>query len=212
MAFWYIAHDDELLIDLDDASRRTRTGGPWIEIFFRRRLRDAIAGGVLNVADVFLALSNTSKHYHAIVRLSAPMPTIERLTWQLHLGSDLYRGRADLMRAARGTEFPSLLIRSQPIPSFYRAPDFQCACVEKHVTSENPTCDVWRRVRGASPWELFGPSSPLQLEYGVPLSPGRVPMDRIMMRRLPEATTEHGKENEQTAQHDTTEREPGSDG
>lgn len=185
MAYWYLAHEDELLIDLDNAARPTRNGAPWLEMFFRRRLREAIAGEKLDVLGVWLAPSTSERHYHAAVHLARPMPAIARLVWQLHLGSDLYRGRADLMRAARGFDAPSLLIRSAPMPEFYRKADHVCLCNTKHVTSENPACDVWRRFRGMSPWELFGKSEPGAVERTIGLRVGRVALDRIMAREAP---------------------------
>ena len=181
MALWYLAHEDELLIDLDDATRPTKSGGPWIEMFFRRRLRDAIVSGKLDVAGVWLDRSSSPKHYHAAVRLAAPLSVFERLTWQLQLGSDLYRGRADLMRAARSIVGPSLLIRAEPIRDFDRAPDRECRCTEKHLTSAPPDCDVWRELRGMSPWELFGKSEMVP-ELAIGLPRGRVPMAAIMRR------------------------------
>lgn len=182
MSVWYIARPDELLIDLDDAGRPTRTGAPWIEVFFRRRLRDAIDDGKLRVRDAYLSPSNSTRHYHAIVRLGEPLPIMQRLVWQLHLGSDLYRGRADLMRAARGFDAPSLLIRSHPMVEFYREPDRVCSCTEKHITSDQPACAVWRELRGMSPWELFGRSTPTQPERGVALRVGKLDLARLMMR------------------------------
>src|SRR5271154_3908207 len=99
MSYWYIARQDELLIDLDEYMRPTKSGCPWGEAFFRRRLRDAMSAGKLNVKEVWLVNSTSEHHYHAIIRLKTDwrkrkqeIPTdIERLVWQLHLGSDLYR-------------------------------------------------------------------------------------------------------------------------
>src|SRR5256885_13960439 len=97
MSYWYIAHSDELLLDLDAYMRPTRSGCPWGEAFFRRRLRDAIAAGKLQVRDVWLVNSSSEKHYHAFVRLksksrAAPgyIPSdMERLGLQMDLGLDL---------------------------------------------------------------------------------------------------------------------------
>jgi len=178
MAYWFIRHKDELLIDLDDAARRTKSGAPWIEVFFRRRLRDAIKAGKLNVREVWLVRSNSEHHFSAFVHLASPMPDLEALIWQLHLGSDLYRGRADLMRLARGIEAPSLLIFNRD-PKIYRAPDFVCKCKEKHVTARNPDCAIWLKLRGYSPWELFGPSSQT-VERCIALPLGKVPTKLIM--------------------------------
>lgn len=183
MAVWYLAHEDELLIDLDEYMRPTKSKGVWGEEFFRKRLRDSIADNKLSVQDVFLVHSHSKDHYQAIIRLKTLMPLIERLVWQLHLGSDLYRGRCDLMRAARGVQAPSLLIRAERIHGFYRKPDRVCLCTEKHKTEEPPDCPIWRELRGMSPWELFGKpdKSP---QHGVKLPVGRVPLARIMKRNM----------------------------
>lgn len=183
MAFWYLGHDDELLIDLDDYTRPTKNGGPWGEIFFRRRLREAMGASKLDVIGVYLSRSASTGHFSAIVRLASPLPTIERLVWQLHCGSDLYRGRADLMRAARGIAAPSLLILPRRFSGLYREPDRICPCEGKHRTDEQHAlganaCTVWRELRGMSPWELFGPSSATP-EGWVPLPLGRVPLSLI---------------------------------
>lgn len=184
MAVWYFAHNTELLMDLDEYMRPARSGGgPYGEMFFRRRLRDAIKSRKLKVSEVWLAPSWNPKHYHAVVRLKLPLPLYERLTWQLKLGSDVYRSTADLMRACRKAKHPSLLILPAPITDFYREPDAVCACTEKHKTEERPACPVWRRVRGMSPWELFG--KPVRKpEKHVPLPLGKVPLSAIMEVRL----------------------------
>lgn len=183
MSAWYTAHGDELLIDLDKYDRPVK-GGTWGEVFFRRRLREAIEAEKLDVREVWLIPSNSDGHYHAIVRLWWAIPDLERLVWQLHLGSDLYRGRADLMRLARGVKAPSLLIRDGSIPGFYRQPDARCTCEKKHVTAEQAalgrrTCTTWLKHRGATPWELFGRSYPGREESEVPLPDGDVPLDLI---------------------------------
>lgn len=184
MAYWYIAHEDELLLDLDDYTRPTRTGCPWGESFFRRRLRDAITWNKLSIDGVWLARSRSPKHFHAVVKLAVPMGVIERLVWQMHLGSDLYRGRADLMRAALKIDAPSLLIRTEPIPEFYRHSDYACDCTEKHDTQTQfdlgkRACPIWQDIRGLSPWQLFGKSRKLN-ETFIPLPIGKVPISLIM--------------------------------
>lgn len=188
MSYWYIARSNELLLDLDDYMRPTKTGCPWGEAFFRRRLRDAMAAGKIQVRDVWLANSSSENHYHAVIRTKnkdfRSRGKLENLIWQLHFGSDLYRGRADLMRYARNFEFPSLLIRSTQFPEFYRAPDAVCECATKHDTEKqfalgDKACPIWRKYRGMSPWELFGPSRK-ENERFVPLPVGRVPLELIM--------------------------------
>lgn len=191
MSYWYVAHDDELLIDLDDYMRPTRTGCPWGEAFFRLRLRDAMNAGKLQILSVWLVPSNSDRHYSAIVQLSnsTPLNLIQRLIWQLYLGSDLYRARADLMRAANGVPNPSLLILPKPIRGFYRKPDAQCSCTEKHSTEQQfermqngGACAVWVRYRGRSPWELFGRTYRKREKF-VPLPVGRVPLNLILTKR-----------------------------
>lgn len=190
MSGWLLRHKSELLIDLDDYMRPapSRTGeskGPYGEMFFRRRLGDAMRAGKLEVRSVYLDHSSTAKHWHAVVRLKYPMNDIEALCWQLRLGSDIMRGQADLMRAARGIDAPSLLIRSKPIKDFYRAFDFECPCTRKHDTHEQfelaldgQACAIWLQFRGMTPWELFGPTTPGK-QRGVRLPCGRVPLNLI---------------------------------
>jgi hypothetical protein len=195
LSYWYLAHSDELLLDLDDYMRPTKSGGPWGEIFFRRRLRDAMAANKLNVNFVCLSRSESAHHFHVIIRLAEPMRELERLIWQLHLGSDLYRGRADLMRFAHyGIDVPtlpaSLLILQKKFTGLYRGPDAECNCTKKHITAENPTCIVWREYRGDSPWKLFGPSRKLPEKF-VPLPLGKVPFNLLMKV---EAVTDDAKE------------------
>lgn len=188
MSYWYIARSDELLLDLDDYMRPSKSGCPWGEAFFRRRLRSAILDDKLKVSEVYVLQSSSAGHYHAIVKLESPLPTIMRLVWQLHLGSDLYRGRADLMRHARGFTAPTLLIRPRPIAeNFYRDADAICTCTEKHVTSKimalpvKKRCAVWMKYRGMSPWELFGRSGESSERF-IPLPIGKVSLDVILAR------------------------------
>jgi len=190
MAAWYFdSQPDELLLDFDEFDKPTRRGGgPWCEEFFRLRLQAAMEAGKLDVRDVWIVASATSRHKHVIVRLSTPMFQFERLTWQIHLGSDLYRARADYMRAGRGIIPASLLIEKTPIVDpvtgepFWRRPDAECSCVEKHVTEDqfklgDKACPVWRKYRGMSPWELWGPSPKPQQR--VKLKDGHIPLDYI---------------------------------
>ena len=189
MSFWYLPTPEELFLDLDDYMRPapSKSGdsrGPWGEIFFRRRLADAIRADRLPVASVYLDHSATARHWHAIVKLRRTMPLVERLVWQLRLGSDLMRGQADLMRAVRGVDSPSLLIRSTPMADFYREPDRVCGCTRKHDTREQAqlngsACPVWKELRGMTPYELFGPT--LKCHHrALPLPIGEVPLGMIL--------------------------------
>lgn len=183
MSYWYIARHNELLIDLDDYTRPTRSGAPWGEVFFRRRLRDAMLDGKLDVQNVYLSRSNTSGHFHAFVRINQNgkhIGQIQRLVWQLHLGSDLYRGRADLMRAAKDMAYPSLLITSKKLRGFWRSYDDRCSCKQKHITGKSE-CPVWKHYRGMSPWELFGESHNEEEKF-IALPLGHVPIDLILKK------------------------------
>jgi hypothetical protein len=183
MAYWYVAHSDELLLDLDDYMRPTKNGCPWGEAFFRRRLRDAMLSGKLNVERVFLLRSASERHYHAIVKLAQRYPLYSRLCWQMHLGSDLYRARCDMMRAVRAFEWPSLLILREQVEG-YRYADYVCACTEKHDTQKQfdlgqNACPTWQRLRGMSPYELFGVPSKLNERFQA-LPIGEVPLSLIL--------------------------------
>lgn len=189
MAAWYLAADNELLLDIDNPTRLSALRKvPWLETFFRQRLREAMGAGKLDVQSVRLEPSTSRTHVHIIVRLTGPVPTLQRLIWQQVLGSDLYRGRADLMRFALGIDAPSLLILPAPLKGFYRRPDYTCACAVKHDTEQqfalgDRACVVWRKLRGMSPWELFGPSARDPEEW-VELPYGDVPLDLIRAKRL----------------------------
>lgn len=189
MAEWYFGHIDELLLDFDDFEKPTAKGGVWGEDFFRLRLQPAMEAEKIDVREVWLVPSNTSRHKHVIVRLNHPYPSLWlRLVWQLHLGSDIYRAKADLMRAAKGNLFPTLLIQKTPIVDpttgepFYRPPDAHCDCTKKHDTEEQfklgaDACKVWQQYRGAAPWELWGP--PNKPQTRVRLRDGKVPLEYI---------------------------------
>jgi hypothetical protein len=183
MAFWYLAHADELLLDVDGADVQLERGGTRLEMFCRRRLRDGIVAGLLKVKCVTAAASYTPGHLHVCVTLHRPMPTMERLIWQSWLGSDLYRSRADLMRAHRGHAYPSLLIAPDRYPRL-RDPDAVCSCAGKHPTvlAEGvAACPVWAEYRGPSPWECFGaPSTRPDEGVRVALRVGRWSLDDIL--------------------------------
>jgi hypothetical protein len=183
MSYWYLAHNNELLIDLDDAMRDSGRG-PHIELYFRRRLREAILAGKIDVREVYLTRSASDHHFQAVIRLNQRsnkkgvyVNAIKRLVWQLYLGSDLYRARADLMRSAQGYSNASLLILPERIPDFYREPDAECSCTHKHKLDS--TCPVFGRYRGPEMVELFGPLRK-EAEKMVPLPLGRVPLDLIL--------------------------------
>ena len=191
MAYWFIGKKDELLLDLDNYEKRVERYQIWGEMF-RQRFRDAINAGKLAIhttngeADIFLAESNSPDHFHVFIKLALPMPLWERLNWQLRLASDWKRAHADLMRGARGIGHPSLLIRRDKVPG-WREPDFECTCTGKHETlhqvallKDGDGCPIWQKVRGPSPWELFGEPAHNGIEMPVNLPVGRVPLELIL--------------------------------
>lgn len=195
MAYWYIAKEDELLLDIDNYDKPVPKFQIWGEMF-RQRLRDALRAHKIEVrttkgeVDIFIEESNTLKHYHVFIRLTEPMDLFKRMVWQLRLASDWKRAHADLMRAADGIEPASLLIRTDNLPGLWREPDEVCPCLEgKHETLKQVElikagkgCPVWERLRGATPWELFGPPAHdgRKLELPVDLPIGRVPLELIL--------------------------------
>lgn len=162
MAAWYIARNDELLIDMDRAFDvvRESTGATRFEMFFRRRLRDAERAGLLMVRKLVVEESFTPGNVHCYVQLQSPIKDLHRLIWQSWLGSDLYRSRTDMMRYANRHMYPSLLILPRKSMA-WRDPDAECHCTDKHDTAElfeNPEkgCKAWNKYRGPTPWECFG--------------------------------------------------------
>jgi hypothetical protein len=196
VALWYVGHEDEFLIDIDEYMKPLPvSGAPWGEIFFRRRLRDAIEDGILDVRDVWLYVSNGEGRYHAIVRLNVGMPLYERILWQMDLGGDSGRGRHDLMRAIRGVECPTLLIveSGKAWPNFYRQADFDCRASGEKCTVKGKhgrpglDCSVIRRLRPDWTWSFFSkwkeaPSGGNVEEYTKLEPGGLVPLELIMRR------------------------------
>jgi hypothetical protein len=163
MWYWYLKRNDELLLDIDHPERKVKDGN-WYEEIFQRRLYDAIAAEKLKIVDIVVAPSNTSVHLHVAIKLESKLSELEGLIWQLHLGSDLYRAKADLMRNARRIKPASLLIRSTPFANFWRSYDATCRCKDKHSTEQQVAlgsrcCKTWLKYRGLTPWDLFGPPS-----------------------------------------------------
>jgi hypothetical protein len=187
MAYWYLGiRDSELLLDLDVAGERSKISGVKRIEVFRRRLQDAILGGKLAFKKLWIARSNTEHKFHAVILLSKPLPLMERLTWQFHLCSDLLRAKCDFMRAARGIVPASLLIRNEKLPGFYREPDAECPCTEKHDTDKmlalgEKACAVWLKYRGRSPYELFGKRDKSK-QHVIWLPLGEVPVQLILRK------------------------------
>ncbi len=189
MAYWYLRHERELLLDLDFATKHVKrpgSKGPQTRSEgFRQRLQTAIREGLLDVEAVWKSESNTERKYHVAVLLKKPVSELEALIWQFHFFSDLLRSKSDLMRYAQGIKPASLLIRNAKFPQFWREPDAQCPCVKKHDTAKmmelgESACDVWKRLRGANPWSLFGRTADVQRYVILPT--GSVPLELILRR------------------------------
>jgi hypothetical protein len=201
MAYWYTEKPDELLLDIDDYTKRIQRFVIWGEMF-RQRLRDAVIAGKLRIrhtdgaADIIIAESNREQHFHVFIRLAEPMPRCERMVWQLRLGSDQHRAQADLMRSARGVAAASLLIRHTKIRELWREPDDTCNCTDKHDTIRQSElvaagggCPVWARLRGSDPWAEFGARQHDGIEKPQNLPLGRVPLEAIL--KVAELKTEN---------------------
>jgi hypothetical protein len=179
MSHWYIARADEFLIDLDRLDRRTEKGDVSYLELWRRRLRDAERDGHFDIRRSFIYPTFTPDHFHCYVQIGQEMRLSERLTWQSWLVSDRQRANADWMRASRGVKFPTLLEEPTALRRFYRAADYICGCEGKHKTANQPDCEVWREIRGRSPWELFGrPAEGPEREIPLPLN-GEIPLHLI---------------------------------
>jgi hypothetical protein len=187
VSYWYIAHDDELLIDLDNCKQPLRSTGGRLthgEVYFGHRLMDAEQQGLVKLAGAWLVPSSTPGRYHAYVQLAQPMTLGQRLAWQSWLGGDWMRSRADFMRRERGIEFPSILEEPAAIRQFYREADYVCACEGKHKSEDQAAlpieqqCEVWRKLRGASVWDLFGKWEKPENLPALPMVEGRLPLER----------------------------------
>lgn len=180
MAAWYIARANELLLDVDRAMAPTKAGGPpRLDAFVRRRVRDAVLARKLDVKRLVVAPSYSPGNRHVLITMGRSMPMMERLIWQAWLGSDLYRARADLMRAAMGHLYPSLLVAPRIIPE-WRAPNAICPCEGKHAI-DGSECKAWRRFRGPSPWECFGkPSTSVSEGWIADIGIGEMPQAMLM--------------------------------
>jgi hypothetical protein len=140
---WYVARDDELMLDIDGKASGSNLGP------MRVRLDAALRSGLLKLrGPVFVYRSKTAHHYHVILRLAGPMEPARRFTWEMQLRSDAYRGRCNLIRALDGVPAPGLLIAPGPWPEFYRPADATCFCPGKHDFETLKTCPAAEKLRG----------------------------------------------------------------
>ena len=115
--FWYVAREDELMMDLD--------GRAMLEIMQKRLERNT---GRLQPRNLRVYSSHSKEHFHAVIRLRKPMDAIERMVWQLFLMDHVYRSCKNLFRVLKGTPAPSLLISPNRWTHFWRDADATCGC------------------------------------------------------------------------------------
>lgn len=156
---WYIAKEDELMVDLDwrHNIQRSRLG---LSI---ERLAGAIESKSLAVAidaatkkpDVFLWPSQTPQHYHLYIRLSEPMNAVGRLMWESYLCDDEWRSRMNHLRLSTFAKSISLLISPVRWP-IDREPDATCICSSKHRPEIMQVCPVAQKHAGQLSPTFFG--------------------------------------------------------
>lgn len=157
--YWYVARDDELMMDCD--------GRALLEIAIKRleRSRDRIGPH-----QIFTTHSNSPDHFHLVVRLGRRMEVLERQVWQLFFMDHVYRSVKNLFRVIEGVPCPSLLISPErwllsseynpPFPddgyhppTFWREPDATCRCKSHKDPKKIWKCPAHKKLRGANPKE-----------------------------------------------------------
>jgi len=135
--YWYVAHPNEILIDMDNPERSIKHS--------MRRLNGAIECFRLFVDKVEMHNSFSGKHLHFLITLNRNMGSIEKSVWGIILHSDIYRGCSNIMRSLRNHPSPDLLIT----PSrFDRVPDSFCHCRGKHSAKIMKNCPAASMLRG----------------------------------------------------------------
>lgn len=119
--YWYFARPNELLLDLDSDARLLRA---------MDNLARAVRIGFLEVKHAYVAESSPGK-YHCFVTLKKPMHALEKVIWQMWLGSDIVREEYNLYRILKKVPNPNLLIRKSG-NIMGRVSDAVCFCREKH--------------------------------------------------------------------------------
>ncbi|MGH8715527.1 MAG: hypothetical protein ACREA9_28955 [Pyrinomonadaceae bacterium] len=138
MQYWYIARQNELLLDIDRAEFLPHLS---------RRLQGAIDCEKLAVHSARIFPSIRNGHFHVFIFLSRALPDPERFIWEIILRSDIYRGCCNLMRWINGIKAPGLLI-SQYEYIGIRKPDYFCLCEEKHTNKIMAICPIAKKIRG----------------------------------------------------------------
>lgn len=178
MRYWYIARNDELMVDID-----CKPGQPPAKLLLSRsRLMGGMGAGLLNVKQWGIFYSETVNHYHVIVQLASDLPIVERCAWESRLLDDPYRRDMNLARALYGVT-GSLLITPQRHKGFYREPDYVCSCRAKHTAEVMGLCPVAERVRGAAKIADY---------YGLPMRDKRPIIFGAQPLELPPQDTDEG--------------------
>jgi|SRR5208283_1939372 len=135
--FWYVARNDELMIDCD--------GLALVQMALRRLERSN-----LQFIKTFVNPSVSPDHFHLVIKLAENMPPMERQIWQLYFMDHVYRSVNNLFRVLYSVKSPCLLISHQKwVEPFWRPPDMICGCKEKHSTlGKMKKCKTARMLRG----------------------------------------------------------------
>lgn len=138
MNYWYVAHSNELLIDMD---KPERSAG-----HFLRRLAGAIEYQKFALEKMEIHPSRSGSHLHILLTLKNYFTCdIERAVWEVVLHSDIYRGCSTIMRWIHGVDNADLLITPS---KFEREPDDVCECAGKHDAETMKDCPAGIRLRG----------------------------------------------------------------
>ena len=104
-----VADDYKLMLDYDDLAATDCT---LPEQFFNIL---GILEQMLGVAVYFTAHKSKGDNTHVLVRLTVPMPIVERIAWQAAFGSDPKREALHLLSVSRGELNPILLFMRKPL-------------------------------------------------------------------------------------------------
>lgn len=167
---WYIGKRDELLLDLD-SDRAV--------VLALDRLRLNLRRGLLKLKEQpYLQESHRPGHYHLMLRLHKPMPTVERIAWEIQLRSDVTRALYALMRTAHGLTCGDVLIADREYEDF-RKPDRTCECKAKHKADRiTGSCPVMRSLYGDEASAEYFARRRKQEQKGLRF--GRIPLNRII--------------------------------
>ncbi len=137
MHYWYVRRPDELMCDLD-----LKQGSLRRLVIARARLRGAREVGKLDVNRYWFYSSLKRYHYHFMVRLNTPLDEQRSILWENRLCDDLFRSNMNFARLIELGRSWSLLITPHKRVSYWREPDYTCACTEKHRESTMSLCPV----------------------------------------------------------------------